>query len=380
MKPSAAHRDRVMTALNHQEPDRVPLDLGSMCDTSVNQEFYRALKAHFGVQAKDVIIDRMTLTVKVDDRILEKLDVDTRGLFMGGADNGKDVELDAETYRDEWGVIRRRPTNSLYYDLVDAPLAGQITISDIVHHSWPDPHDPGRVQGLRESAETLRQETDFAIVLDAPSVCVHASQFVRGFEDWFIDMALSPSLMEALLDACTEIKMAMAGAALDAVGDLIDIVATGDDLGTQNAPMVSPETYRRLIKPRHRRYFDMVRSKTSAKIFFHTCGNVHPLLGDFIDLGIEILNPIQVSATEMEPARLKREFGDKLSFWGAIDTQNVLPYGTVESVKAEVERRIAELGPGGGYVVNPVHNVQPDVPVENLLAIFSHAREVGIYG
>jgi uroporphyrinogen decarboxylase len=153
----------------------------------------------------------------------------------------------------------------------------------------------------------------------------------------------------------------------------------GDDLGTQNGPQMSPKTYRKVIKPYHQELFAFVRERTEARIFLHTCGSVYRLLPDLIEAGVEILNPVQVSARDMDTRRLKAEYGDRLTFMGAIDTQRVLPFGSVEDVQAEVERRIAHLGPGGGYILAPVHNVQADVPPENLIAMYRHARQVGRY-
>ncbi len=368
-----------MMALNHQEPDRVPMELGSSEGSAVTQGFYHRLKAHFDIEAEDEIFDRMQMITKVDERILKELDVDVRGLWMGPPDNGGSVTLDDESFRDEWGTIYRRPPGSLYYDPAGFPLEGEITISDIVNYPWPDPHDPGRTRGLREEAERLRRETDCAILLNLPSICVVQAQCLRGFESWCLDVALDPKLAGALMDAIVDVTMAIAGDVLDEVGDIVDIAFTANDLGTQNGLLISPETYRCLIKPRQRRFLDSIKSKTSAKIAYHTCGSVYPILGDFIDIGIDILNPVQPMAKDMEPARLKREFGDRLSFWGAVDTQNVLPYGTVEDVKAEVERRIGELATGGGYLLTPSHNTRPDVSTENLLAVFSHGREIGTY-
>ena len=150
-------------------------------------------------------------------------------------------------------------------------------------------------------------------------------------------------------------------------------------LADQRGPMISPELYRRFIKPRHRRYFDAIRARTSAKILFHTCGAVTRLLPDLIDIGVDFLNPVQVSAAHMDTAVLKREYGNKIGFWGAIDTSRVLPMGTVEQVRAEVGKRIHDLAPGGGYVLAAVHNIQPDVPPQNILAMFDACIELGSY-
>jgi uroporphyrinogen decarboxylase len=150
-----------------------------------------------------------------------------------------------------------------------------------------------------------------------------------------------------------------------------------DDLGLQNGLMVSPECYREVIKPRHRKYFDLVHENSPAKVFFHTCGAVGEIIEDLIEIGVEVLHPVQVSATGMDPETLKRRFGRRLAFWGAVDTQHTLPHGSVQDVRAEVSRLIDVLGEGGGYVLGAVHNVQPDVPVDNLVALFEHGRDHG---
>ncbi|MHB8991373.1 MAG: uroporphyrinogen decarboxylase family protein, partial [Chloroflexota bacterium] len=201
------------------------------------------------------------------------------------------------------------------------------------------------------------------------------SQYLRGFQDWYMDMAADQRLLGALMDAIVETTIAMARPILREVGDMVDIVFTGDDLGTQGGPQMSPEAYRKVIKPRHARFFRQVREICPhATIALHSCGSVYALLPDLIDVGIQLLHPIQVSARDMEPARLKAEFGDRLSFWGGIDSQRVLPNGTPEEVRAEVRRRLAEMGRGGGYMVGAVHNIQPDVPIENVVAMFDQAR------
>ncbi|MBI2939269.1 MAG: hypothetical protein HYY04_02435 [Chloroflexi bacterium] len=373
------HRERLITALSHREPDRVPLDLGSTRVSSIHVASYEALKRYLGIEAENVILDRMMQPVLVDERILQKLDIDTRGVWLGKPDNSADAQLTPTVWRDEWSLLREQPPGTHYYDLVESPLAGEITIQDIVDYPWPDPHDPGRTRGLRGRVEHLRQTTDYAIVLNTTSICVHASQYLRGFEEWFTDLVADQKLIGALMDAVLEVNMAIVADALSLVGDLVDVVFTGDDIGHQNGPISSPELYRKLIKPRQRRFFDQIHSLTRAKVLYHTCGDVYLLLGDLIDLGIDAVNPVQVAAKNMDPIRLKKEFGDRMVFWGGIDSQRVLPFGTVADVQREVARRIHELGPGGGYVVNAVHNIQPEVPPENVVTMFDYAREVGHY-
>jgi uroporphyrinogen decarboxylase len=380
MTSGMTHRERVLKALCHEEPDRIPIDLGSTRCTSIHLVEYQHLKKHFDIQTEDSIIDKMMQPVKVDERILEALDVDTRGVWLGEPERSGDAQLSPTLWRDEWGVLREQPAGSYYYDLVGSPLSGDITLQGIVSFPWPDPHDPGRTRGLRERVLALRQSTDCAIVLNTTSIVIHVPQYLRGFEDWFMDLASDPKLAGALMDAVLDVHLAIASDALDQVGDLVDIVYASDDIGHQNGPSMSPDTYRKLLKPRHKRFFDLIKSKSNAKILFHTCGSIYSVLGELIDVGVDAVNPVQVTAKDMgDTARLKREFGDELTFWGGVDSHRVLPFGTPEDVRREVAQRIRDLAPGGGYVLDSVHNIQPGVPVENILTMFEYGKEVGHY-
>lgn len=376
------HRERVLKALNHEEPDRVPFDLGGTSNSSIHINAYQDLKAHFGVEtekADDTIANKYLQSVVVDEQILQALDIDFRHLSAGTSDSRPDVPVGDDGYTDEWGQLRRMPEGSLYYDVVDFPLSGAITVRDIVNYPWPDPTDPGYTRGLRDRALAIRESTDCALVLRVPSPFVHTTQFLRGFEDWFMDLAADPDLATALFEAAVEVSAGQATELLREVGDIVDIVAMGDDLGFQDGPMVAPETYRRLLKPWHKKYFDTLKANTSALIHFHCCGSISALLDDLIDIGVDVINPVQVNAADMDSATLAAKFGDRVSFWGAIDTQHVLPDGTTEDVRAEVKRRIGDLAPGGGYVFSAVHNIQPDVPLENILAMYEAANEFGRY-
>jgi uroporphyrinogen decarboxylase len=380
------HRERVLAALSHREPDRVPLDLGATRNSSIIVDAYQRLVKWLGL-TDEVEVDvlqqlgaaRGLRLAQVDEQILRRLDVDLRAVFLGPPDNWQDIELDERTYQDQWGVVRCRPPTSYYYDIIHWPLAGDITPSDIVRWPWPDPEDPGLVRGLRERAQKLRETTDYAVVLHLGNIFIHQSQYMRGFEDWYMDFAANPSLICMLMDAILETRLVITRRALEKVGDLIDVVSFSDDIADQRGPMISPAMFRRYLKPRFARYFDLVHSLTSAKVLFHSCGAVRKLLPDFIDLGIDCVNPVQVSAADMDTTRLKREFGDKLVFWGGIDTQHVLPQGSVEDVRDEVRHRIRDLAPRGGYILCAVHNIQPDVPPENVWAMYEAALETGQY-
>ncbi|MBN1402500.1 MAG: hypothetical protein JXA74_16795 [Anaerolineae bacterium] len=365
-------RQRVLAALAHEQPDRVPLDLGATRDSSIVVEGYERLKAHFGVQAEDRLTSRMMRVVEVGERILQALEIDVRGVFPGGP---PDTLIGEDRYRDEWSVERVRPEGSHYFDELSFPLSGPLTVAEIARYPWPDPDHPARTAGLRERVREIRDRIGCAVVLNLPSGFVHTSQYLRGFEDWFLDIAADRRLAAALYDAVLEINLAICRNILAVVGDEVDVLMASDDLGLQNGLMMAPEAYRELIKPRHRRYFQVMHDMSPGKVFFHTCGSVADIMEDLIEIGVDVLHPVQVTAAGMEPARLKARYGDRLAFWGAIDTQQVLPYGTVAQVEAEVERRIEELGVGGGYVLGAVHNIQPDVPLENILAMYRHARE-----
>ena len=366
------HRERVVAALRHEQPDRVPIDLGGTRDSSIVVEGYERLKAHFGIQGEEVLTSRMMRVVDVDERVLVDLDIDTRGVFPYGI---PDTPTGERSYRDEWGVERVRPPGAFYHDQIVFPLAGEITAGDIVRYPWPDPHASVRRKGLRDRVRHIRETTDCAVVLNLPSGFVHASQYLRGFEDWFADFASDRMLLCMLFDAVLEVNIAVCRELLDEAGDDVDVVLASDDLGLQGGLMVSPEAYRELIRPRHAKYIAVMHEMSAAKVLFHTCGSVAAIVEDLIEIGVDVLHPVQVTAAGMSPSDLKRRYGDRLSFWGAIDTQHVLPHGSVRDVELEVERRIEELGQGGGYVLGAVHNIQPDVPLPNVLAMYRHARE-----
>jgi len=376
---SLSHRERVVKTLRHQEADRVPFDLGSTRNSSIHLVAYQKLKAHFGVKAEDRILHKFMQIATVDEPILQALDIDFRCVSPGRPESRPEIPVGEDGYQDEYGVVRRKPSRSFYYDMVKSPLAGAITLQDILKFPWPDPTDPGYTRGLRQQMLQLRHNTDYAIVLNLSSAFVHLTQFLRGFEDWFIDLAADQKLAEALFDATVEHNAAIAENVLKVGGDLADIVSTGDDLGTQNGPLVSPELYRKLFKPRHKKFLDTIRKHTSAFIHFHSCGSIYKLLGDLIDIGVDAIHPVQVAARDMDSHNLKKEFGDRLTFWGGVDTQRVLPKGTVGEVKKEVKRRIEDFAPGGGYILGAVHNIQADVPVENILALYEAGREYGRY-
>ena len=375
-------RERVLASLNHQEPDRVPIALGQATGDGITLVAYRNLLAHLGMDPGTAQLkDTRAQTARVDDAVLRRFRVDSRGIGLGAPDGWTDRWLDDRTVQDEWGVVRTRPADSLYFDLCRSPFAEDPTRSAIESYAWPDPLNPGRYRGLREKARQLHHETDYAVVLDVNCAFFLRCCELRGWENFYTDLVADVPFAEALMDRYLEIRLAMAERALEEVGDNVDVVmVTSDDLGMTEGPLISPALYRTLIKPRQQRTFDAIRARTDAFLYYHTDGAVYSLLPDLVEIGVQVLNPVEVRAVGMEDtAKLKREFGEALTFWGAIDTHHVLPQGSVADVRDEVRRRIRDLGPGGGYVVGPVHNIQPDVPPANVVAMYDAAYETGRY-
>ncbi|HWT81434.1 MAG TPA: uroporphyrinogen decarboxylase family protein [Candidatus Methylomirabilis sp.] len=374
-----SHRERVLRALNHQEPDRVPLDLGGSRSSSLVVETYERLNRHLGSQEPLRIFSKWLNVAHPSQVMLQRFDIDFRSISLGDPDNWEDIVFPDGSYQDEWGVVRSRPAGSLYYDLTKPPLASDADVADLEKFRWPDPHDPGRCRGLAEAAARLHQGTDYAVVLGMPGGIVHQAQFLRGFEDWFADLIANPAFFQALMEKLADLWIEMAKDELDAVGCNVDICFLGDDMAFQNGPMMSMDLYRKMIKPHHKRLFSYIRSRTSAKIAYHTCGSVVHLIPDLIEMGVDALNPVQVSARGMDTEKLKQEFGKDICFWGAIDTQRVMPFGKPDAVAHEVRQRIDTLAPGGGYLLCAVHNIQADVSPENICAMYDTARDYGRY-
>jgi uroporphyrinogen decarboxylase len=365
------HRERVITAFSHKQPDRTPIDLGSTRNSSIVVEGYERLKSHFNIKEDNILISRMMRAVNVNEQILQALDIDTRGVFPSAP---PDIATGDRSYKDEWGIERINPIGSNYYDQVSFPLSGPISINDIIKYPFPEPRNPIRTKGLKERIKFIH-DNNYASVLNMPSGFVHISQYLRGFEDWFVDIANDKKLMECLFDAVLDVNLSMCRMILEEVGDKVDILMVSDDLGFQDGLMVSPSLYRQIIKPRHKKYFQLMHEMSPAKVLFHTCGSVADILDDLIEIGVDAIHPVQVTAAGMEPRKLKEKYGDRLVFWGGIDTQYILPRGDVSDVKAEVERRIDEMGENGGYILGAVHNIQPDVPLDNILAMYQYGRD-----
>ena len=380
-------RERLTRALNHEEPDRVPIDLGGN-QTGIHKLAYETLMDHLGISDDVEIMDPVQQLAEPSEELLERLHVDTRYISAGAAGDWKGgVEInerDGRTWhdlKDEFGVVWSMPDDQrLYMDISHHPLA-EATIDDIKDYPFPKGNDAGRFTGMRERGLMLRNNTPYAVVSRISGVVYETCWYMRGLEQWFCDMIAQPEFCQALIDRILEFWMDWFSMFLDDVGDVVDVIMIGDDLAGQTGPLFSPEFYKTVVKPRHKTLVQYIRSRTTAKIWYHTCGACRAHIPDLLDNGIDILNPVQISADNMVPEELKRDFGDKVVFWGgAIDTQHVLPTATPEEVAKQVRRSIGAFMPGGGYVFNNVHNIQPGVPPENIVAMFDTAYEYGRYG
>ena len=371
-------RERVLCALNHEEPDRVPIFFGASGATSMLAPAYDRLKAHLGFQSETQVFWRAMQYATLDEEIMARFGADGRILLSGPAPSTLERDLPDGSFFDGWGVHWRLTPGCPYYEIAEHPLA-HASLEDLAAYSWPDLAHPGRFVGLKEQARQIQQDGHAVVALSGVSPFEY-SYMLRGVERWLTDLAGDPDFATALLRQVTELQKAGAARLLDEAGEYIDVVVMGDDLGSQTGTLISPAMYRRLVKPFHADLIQTIKARTHARIFYHSAGAVYPLLNDLVEIGVDLLNPVQVSARWMgDTARLKREFGSRLSFCGGIDTQDVLPHGSPDDVCREVRRRIQDLAPGGGYILAAVHCIQPDVPPENVVALLEEALSAGRY-
>ena len=378
-------RDRVVQALNHEEPDRVPFDLGGTGLSTIHVTAYQRLRKHLALPEQAPRIGFMAeQLVLVDEDVADRLATDVRPVVPGlpsGFEYELRVEGEYEAYTDEWGIGWRKPREGgFYYDMVHHPLAGASSLADLKAFRFPNPLDDARFAPLRTQAEAAATQGK-AVALAGPCAGIaEVYSWLRGYEEYYIDLALNPDWVAHMLDRLVEFKSAYWERALAEIGDLVDVVVEADDLGGQNAPLMSPRTYRKLIQPRHRRLFSFIKQQAPVKVFYHTCGAVRKLIPDLIDAGIDILNPIQISSPGMDPLELKREYGRDLVFWGGgVDTQQVLGVASPAEIRGHVRSNIDALAPGGGFVFAAVHDIQANVPPANIMAMHEAWQEYGQY-
>lgn len=378
-------RDRVLAAIAHEEPDRVPIVLGASNATGIKMAPYRGLKALLGVEAEDrYIYDWPELgTALPDEAVLERLHSDVRPVldaFPEATLERNRARAPHSPFIDDWGSGQIEAGEGHWFPGVH-PMAEAETLDAIERYPWPDMDDPSRVAHVRAEAARLRTENRYAVMATPWLLFPLERAFaMQGMDQFLANLALEPEFAEALLRRIASLCTTLMGHFLREAGDNIDIIKIGDDLGTEQSLLMSPDMYRRILKPIHAEYIAFIRAHTRAKVFFHTDGDVAGLIDDFVEIGVDILNPIQTSAGRMaDLAGLKQRYGNRISFCGAIDTKRVLPAGTPDEVRAEVSRVIELLGPGGGYLVSSVHTIMDDVPPENILAMVDAVEELGRY-
>lgn len=371
--PKISSKERVLLALNHQDPDRVPIDFGATIATSIVVSGYEKLKQFLGLHHENRLLRPVAQSVIPDDSVLDYFRVDTVPLILGNFSEEKTKWMGPESFLDAWGTTWKKAPDGHFIN-VDGPFQKKDpTMDQLKSYAWPNPDDPSLYAGLEERADFLGKSTDRALILNLPLGVIHQCQFIRGFSEFLMDLASNPELAKRMMEIVSAIWIRIAENALEIVGAKVDLVAWGDDVGIQDSLMMSPAMYRNQIKPFHQKMIRAIKKRTEAKVFYHSCGAVSPLIEDFIEIGVDALNPVQVSAKGMEPAVLKQKFGGRITFWGGIDTHHILPQGSPQEVREEVKRMIGLMGKGGGYVLAAIHNIQADVPPENVAAMLEEA-------
>lgn len=383
-------RERVNTTLNHKEPDKVPIDLGGN-QSSIHIKAYKKLLDYLEIEDENVqYADFVQQIVRPCDKVLERFSIDVRYVQpLGGMVRVQDMEPQYEAkyvgLYDQFGVfwgndVKKDLDDILYYDPVIHPFADFKSVSDIRDFDWPNGRDKTPFNGLKEYAKNLRDNTDFA--LSTPPVgCIYEyCTFLFGFTKTLRYLRTKPEFiivtMEELLKYWTDYVTTF----LDEVGSYLDVVCINGDLAEQAGPIMSVKLYENMIKPIERKLSKKIRELVETKINYHSCGSVSLFIPHFAEIGYDVINPVQISAYDMEPCSLKKRFGDIMSFWGGLcNTQNTLPFGTLKQIRDEVRRNFECLKPGGGFVASNIHNITAEVPPQNIVAMFDAANEFGNY-
>jgi uroporphyrinogen decarboxylase len=407
-------RERIIMSIEHREPDRVPVDLGSTPSSGISAIAYANLLKFLDIKSiKTKVYDVVQQLAQPDDIILDKFKIDV--IDTGRTFNTKDSDWYSiklsdgnqalypkwfhpekqsdgsfKAYNKNGEYVAKMPANAAFYDQSIFPYIDgypqnfkdlnsqmdKVLWSALVHSPWDNAGEPDFWNTLRNNCLNLRKTTDRALMIVVGCNLFEWGTFLRRLDNFLLDLMMDQENVEKLLDALMEKHLATLEMVCRSVGDIVDILRFGDDLGVDQGPFMDPEIYRKLFKPRHAMLCDYVKKHSNMKTFLHTCGSVYKLIPDLIDAGYDIINPVQTNTKDMEPDKLKREFGKDITFWGAgIDTRTVLNKGTVKEVKYQVKKRIEILSPGGGFVFNTVHNILPEVPPENIIAMFDAIDE-----
>jgi len=401
-------RERILITLKHEEPDRVPIDLGSMPSTGIMAIAYARLKEYLGIKEGTIrVYDVGQQLAEPEEIFLKMFHVDVidlkRSLPPSGPDdrkwkkwtlpggtlcevpqwfnpkpNGKGGWL---IYDSSGRVVAKMPKRGYYFDSVYHPLEKIKSIQEIHDYNWyAHKVSDNYVEWLRRKAEYLYHNTKYAIHFFGAGSIHEWGQGLRGWSNWLIDLSLRKSIAETIIEHMMEVLVYNLKKYVSALKDYVQIIGFGDDLGIQTGPQVSPRIYKEMLKPYHEELFQYVKKHSKMYVFLHSCGSIYKLIPDLIDAGIDILNPVQISAKDMIPERLKKEFGEQITFWGGgVDTQRVLPFASMDELEKHIKHNIKVFGKGGGYVFNQVHNIQANVSPERIVITFKVAYKYGHY-
>ena len=405
-------RERVICSINHKEPDRIPIDLGSNTSSGISAIAYNNLKKHLGkTNGHSYVYDVVQQLALPEDEILGLLGVDiidigrefifpdskwysvklldgSMAKYPGWFHPVKNKQGDWEAFTKDNTCIARMPKSGTFFDQTyfpyldgypdhyrDLPEAmSKVLWQAMAHSPWDLASEPDFWQQLRQRALRLRQKSNRAIMITCGCNLFEWGTFLRRIDNFMMDVYADPANVERILDALMKIHLDNLEKVCIAVGDVVDVIRFGDDLGMDTGPFMSPEIYRKLFKPCHKMLCDYVKNNSKMYTFLHSCGSIYKLIPDLIEAGYDILNPVQTNCMDMEPLWLKKEFGKDITFWGGgCDTRHVLNNATPQEVKDHVKERIDIFAPGGGFIFNPIHNILPDVPPENIMAAFNTA-------
>ena len=398
-------RERVLAAVGHREPDRVPIDFGATRQTGIMASAYHRLKERLGIPSETYVFDLYQMLAEVERCVRERMHADAVALFFrrvafGIPNRGKKpwrlndgtpvlVSAAFEPEIDERGDcyirsaagerIAQMPAGGYYFDSLETGPGAAHADPD----RWSIPPLPeDELRFLEEQARFWREETDYAIIGEMPQVELFSGLGKGGFSDWMVTLMTEENYVRELYEKAVQGMTANFDLYYEAVGNRLDIVKFNDDLGMQTGEFAHPDLLRSLVLPYYKKYIDHIKKRDSRlKVFQHCCGSIFNILGGLIEIGVDIINPVQTSAANMEPRRLKETFGGKVCFWGGgIETQHTLPFGTPGEVAAQAAERVEIFKPGGGFVFATVHNIQSRTPPENILAAFDTAYERGGYG
>jgi uroporphyrinogen decarboxylase len=380
-------RERVLTTLDHKEPDKIPIDLGGTLVTGISIKSYTKLMDRLGFNGKreDRIFDKIQQLALIDERLLDRLEVDFRTVYAKSPPGFQQKEWEDENnfyFQHEYDITLTMPKDGYYYDFTGFPL-DPFNEKTYNNYKLPNHLDPARIEGIGEEVEE--------IVNNKMKCCIYGSiacslgllqqlSFTMGFANSMINLKLERKLTERYLDDITRKDIEFWDVFLNGEGKYVDIIGYYDDFAGQNGLLISMQDFRDIFKPRYRQIFEFIHKKNpKVKIFNHSCGASASLFPEYIDIGVDIVNPIQVSAKDMDIRKLKKDFGNDLVFWGGLDTQHILNRGTVREVEDAVKKLVDVLAPGGGYIFNTVHNIQAGVPVENIITAFDTIIQIRDY-